>query len=720
MNVTDEQQVVIDHGDGHAMVSAAPGSGKTTTMSHYVKRKLQSGELAPANLLVLMFNSTTSKDFKAKLASLGVKKSHELPIYTYHALALRLCNSFVKSGFMPQFMLEANEGRLKYSARIALTRIYGQKGFNQRKTELVDNFLTLVDYHKSGFLQPKEVFDLLGFRHEDLKMLKAYDIFESDRKKEKIMYFSDLLSELVKVLRQNPVALAKITNKKDRIVVDEFQDTNPVQYELVKLLAGNRGQLMVVGDVDQSIYEWRGADPEIMLSQIDRDFSDVKRYQLSYTFRYGPALAKASGALIRNNSDRFDQQCQAFNQDQAMDLNIHAVSQENEPSLVYKMVKDHLERGRSYKDIAIICRTYGAAGGIEMEILKNGIPCLIPKSSSILNSKEMNMYMSISRLLSCFESGSQTDGWTMARSRYSQDILDLSTYTKLNFIGGRQREMLLDDFINDNPKNLTLDLFIRQHPERQAIANENGYKGKILGDEPMHISVALETNGRSVRKTFGKKIQAVMRSLEIRKNMMSRAMTTMEEETIERRLDAIIGYIEHHEMELDGFVENIHLLREQQENTQNVSDGVLITSVHKAKGLEWPVIIMPTLTQGLFPFEPKDSVFTKAHLESERRLFFVAMTRAMNELHLLGPKDDIRFVKKLEGKELSGSFLSDNGVSQFFYEIDHKSADFRCYIHQTSELNEPLTLEPYEAPERSKKGVPVNRTITKTWADFVQ
>lgn len=716
MNVTNEQQAVIDHGAGHAMVSAAPGSGKTTTMSHYVRLQLQSG-LSPAHLLVLMFNNTTSKDFKAKLESLGVRKAHDLPVYTYHALALRLCNSFVKAGLMPHFQLEPSEGRLKYAARIALTKIYGHKAFNQRKTELVDNFLSLVDYHKSGFLQPLEVFEILGYRPEDRKMLKAYDLFESTRKQQKIMYFSDLLSELVKLLRENPVARSKVANKKDRIVVDEFQDTNPVQYELVKLLAGDRGQLMVVGDVDQSIYEWRGADPEIMLSQIERDFENVKRYELSYTFRYGPTLAKASGALIRNNSDRFDQECRAFNEDQAMALNAHAVSEGDEPTLVFNMVTDHLKRGRAYKDIAIICRTYGAAGGIEMEMLKNGIPCIIPKTSSILHSKEMNMYMSLSRLLSCFENGSQAEGWVMARTRYPQDIMDLTATTKLNYLGGAHRERLVDDFINNNPKDLAFDLFIRQHPERQSIANESGYKGKILSEEPMHIAMALDTNARSRRKSFSKKLQAVMRSLDTRNQMMSRAMTTMEEETIERRLDAIMGYIEHHEMDLDTFVENIHLLREQQENTQNVEDGVLITSVHKAKGLEWPVVIMPTLEQGLFPFEPKDTGFTKAIIESERRLFFVAMTRAMNELHLLGPSDDIRFVRSLEGKPSSGS-LSETGVSQFFHELNHQAAEFNCHVHRGSDLVKPLEKVPYEEPRVAEKGAPANRTIRKTWADY--
>jgi len=711
---TEEQQAIIDHKGGHAMVSASPGSGKTTTMADFALKMLLEG-LSPNHLLVLMFNASTCADFKRKMDSMGVKNAYDLPVYTYHSLALRLCRLMVKKGFMKPFTMEPNEGKLRYAARMVLTRVYGRQVFNRRKTELVDGFLSLVDFHKSGFLSPQEVFEHLHFNDEDEKLLDAYQMFETQRKNDRIFYFSDFLSELVACLRSNDGARKLVTNKKLQVIVDEFQDTNPVQYELVKILAGDRADLMVVGDVDQSIYEWRGADPNIMLHEVDKDFHPINRYSLSYTFRYGPTLATSSGALIAHNRDRFDQSCVAFNKDQPMDLNVHAVNMNDEPELVYNLVKEYVPsksggKGYKYNDIVIIARTYGAAGGIEMEMLKNGIPCSISQGSSILNSREMGMFLAIGRLMRAFSGADSREGWTAARSMFPDDIRTLMSDTKFNYLGAQPKEDLINAFLEDNPDNMPLEMFCMSHPVAQRIRSDGGFKGKILSEFPMEMTSALTVNSSRKRAAFHKKLSGVMQSLSIRENMSGRSMTAMDEENTERRFDAIMGFIKHHDMDLEEFLGSVSGLREKQEDSASETDAVLITSAHKAKGLEWPVVIMPTLEQGLFPFEPRNSAMTEGVVESERRLFFVAMTRAQKHLHLIGPGTDPVFARAVRLGRLEGTPIA-TGVSQFFYELAHAASNYNAHIHEDGRLVYPIEYKPQEEPKSHQKGKPVNRSI---------
>lgn len=711
---TDEQQVVIDHQSGHMMVTASPGSGKTTTMVEAVAKRMLEG-LNQNNLLVLMFNRSTCDDFKAKIASKGVTFAKPEPVYTYHSLALRLCTLMSRKGFMPNFTLVPEEYKLRSSARVALTEVYGRTAFNRRKTELIDSFLMLVDYWKSVFLSPMEVFQILGFKPEDEKLLEALDIFEQDRKDRGIFYFSDLLSELVPVLQKNEAALAAVTNKKDLVVVDEFQDTNPMQYELVKLLAGHRADLMVVGDVDQSIYEWRGADPNIMLHQVGRDFEGLSQQTLSYTFRYGPALAQSSGALIRHNKDRFDQSCVAFNKDQEMDLNLHAVPIQHEPEMVLNLVKDYLNEDRdgetySYSDIVLIVRTYGAAGGIEMEMLKNGIPCVISGGTSVLASREMDMFVGLARLMRCFSDANvgAAEAWTTARTLFPDDVRLVLGDSRLNFLGGNVKDKLINAFLSQDG-NMSLEQFFATNPLGRNIINEGGFKKKILTETPVELTSALKVNASRLKSPFHKRLTSLVKSLNLREHMAGRAMTSMDEESIERRFDAILGFVEHHNMELDEFIASVADLKEQRENISKDADVIMITSAHKAKGLEWPVVIMPTLEQNLFPFKPRNGDLTSEIMESERRLFFVAMTRAEKHLHLLGPAKDPVFTRMLTQGYLESTSMN-TGASQFLYELDFRASGYKPQVHQDGRLVYPIEYKG-EPPKSHEPGKPVDRKI---------
>lgn len=699
MQSTDEQKIITAHGHGHAIVSAAPGSGKTTTMVDYVAHQLSEGLLHPGNLLVLMFNASTSKDFKDKLEKQGVPRPDKMGIYTYHAMALRLCNFFKDKGLIKPFNFEPKEWVLRTSARNSLIKVFGQAQFNQRKTELVDNFLSLVDFHKSGFLSPKEVFELLKFKSGDSKLLDAYELFENDRKGSRTLYFSDLLTEVVHALKTNDQARQMASNLKDRIIIDEFQDANPVQYELVKLLAGQRGQLMVVGDIDQSIYEWRGADPQIMLHQVAKDFQGAQMYTLSKTFRYGPDLALLTKRLIKNNEDRFDQYCEPFDENHEMDISINSVPAEEEPELIVSHIQEQLKKGRKLKDIAVLCRTYGSVGGVEMELLTKGIPAIIPKESSILVSREMNIIMAAAKLASVFERNQDPKrSWEEAITRNKDDLRTIMEYTKLNFLGLGYRDQFMDILFKENPDALDPDTFVRSsyfslHPLCQDLCQAKKGKMDILKGVTFDLRLSMEYTARA--NTLNRQIERVMNGLDIQRFLEGRSMTATDVDTSKRRIDAIKKYIKHHNLDAMEFVDNVEKLRSQQENTQTVVDGILLSSVHKAKGLEWPVIIMPSMEDGLFPYKPDGAHLTKPEMESERRLAYVAATRAKDELMIYCPRD-INFDKYMAAGG-SGRRRPESEVSAFLWEMTEK--------HEDLKLRYVIANDPTSQPK-------------KTWADY--
>ena len=685
---TEEQGEIIAHSDGHAIVSAAPGSGKTTTMVEHVAHQLNEGHLLPRNLLVLMFNASTSKDFKAKLAKKGVANVDKMSIYTYHAMCLRLCNFFKDQGLIKPFNFVAKEWELRAAARKALIAAFGPQQFNQKKTELVDDFLSLVDFHKSGFLSPKEVFEIQGFDAANKKLLDAYDIFETERKSKRILYFSDLIVEAVNTMRSNSTALARASNLKDRILVDEFQDTNPMQYELIKLIAGDRAQIMVVGDVDQSIYDWRGADPDIMLNQVSSDFQGAHRYTLSKTFRYGPALATMTRRLIENNKDRFDQFCESFDQNHSMDISISAAPSEYEPELIIQRIKDQLDRGRKHKDIALLCRTYGAAGGIEMELLTQGVPAIVPKESSILVSREMKIMLSIAKLSGVFERNQDfAVAWREAITRHPDDLKNLMEHTKLNFLGVGYRDNFIEVFLNENPEMLDPDKFVqspdfKHHPLHMDLACAGKGKLSLLKDTVFDIRLGLEYTSRA--STLDRQIERVMKSMDTQKYLEGKSMTATDVDTSKRRVDSIRKYILHHDLDAMLFVDNIENLKAQQANVGTVVDGILLTSVHKAKGLEWPVVIMPSMEDGLFPHKPGGSDLSAQEMESERRLAYVAATRAKDELIITCPQD-VGFDKFMQAGGV-GKIRPDSFVSPFVWEMarDHKDLGINYVPFQAS------------------------------------
>jgi DNA helicase-2/ATP-dependent DNA helicase PcrA len=302
MNLTDEQLRIINHSGGHARVSAVAGSGKTTTMVARVGQLLQQG--VSANLvMVLMFNKSARDSFAEAMQN-RLPSAAQLPeVRTFHSLGMRLVNSFTKRGALPPYSLVTEEYIQEKLARQVANEVYRESQDNDGwlAGDEVEEFITFIDRVKSTVTGPAEVFKKLDLSTRYSYFIKAFDLFEKVRRERKIRFYADLIHEPLMAMLADSELADWVTDRVDHIIVDEYQDINEAQQQLLKILAGSRARVMVVGDVDQCIYEWRGARPEYITTRFQLDFPKPENYMLSYTFRYGHQLSLAANHLISWN-----------------------------------------------------------------------------------------------------------------------------------------------------------------------------------------------------------------------------------------------------------------------------------------------------------------------------------------------------------------------------------------------------------------------------------
>ncbi|MCI5122794.1 MAG: ATP-dependent helicase, partial [Candidatus Electrothrix sp. AUS4] len=271
MHLTEEQEAIIRHSDGHARVSAVAGSGKTTAMIGRVRHLLQQG-VAPEKILVLMFNRSAREVFAGRLhRSLQGTGLRPPAVRTFHALGLRLVESFTSRQYLPCYRLVTEEFQLERLAREAMKKhaaqIDGEESWSSK--EGIEGFLLFLDRVKSDIAPPQEVFAACGLGEQFSHYVGAYTVFESLRSTARIRFYPDLIHEPVLAIQQKEALADWVANHVEYILVDEYQDINEVQQQLLVHIAGQRAQVMVVGDVDQCIYAWRGAKPDYIVSRFD-------------------------------------------------------------------------------------------------------------------------------------------------------------------------------------------------------------------------------------------------------------------------------------------------------------------------------------------------------------------------------------------------------------------------------------------------------------------
>jgi len=646
MNLTDEQLRIINHSGGHARASAVAGSGKTTTMVARVERLLQQG--ASANLImVLMFNKSARDSFAQAMQNRLSSSADQLPeVRTFHSLGMRLVNSFTRRGALPGYRLVTEDYVQEKLARQVANEVYREEQENDGwlAGDEVEEFLAFIDRVKSTVTGATEVFKKLELSSRFSYFIRAYQLFEKVRKERKIRFYADLIHEPLMAMLADSEVATWVTDRIEHIIVDEYQDINEAQQQLLKILAGSRAKVMVVGDVDQCIYEWRGARPEYITTRFQIDFPTPDNYQLSYTFRYGHQLSLAANHLIAGNRRRDQKLCISH---KTTENTVVTCIEEQHKHPVISVLKEWLGRDRSLRDAVVLVRLFAQSVPVELALLEAGIPYRLEGNAQVFDCSEVLALTGYLKLvLGTIADDSQQSREQMLTAMLSQPHLGIK----------REEMEQVVQSIADAP-----------HSAVELLRNWSGsdlppFIRKRFEETAANWRWLVDSSSAGRADILLKRIVQKLKLYEFYHNFSARTVTA---ENRVKTCQAFIDFAASQNLSVRQLVEKITEFQTAGEDP--MAETLLITSVHRSKGLEWPLVILPGLEEGAFPFY-REREGKVEDLEDERRLFYVAITRAIEQVVCIHPVDAElkRCIAKCCGK-IPGEMVR---ASRFLYEAN--------------------------------------------------
>ena len=605
MKFSKEQSGAIMHVDGPMMVIAGPGSGKTTVIINRIKYLIESAGVDPADILVITFTKAAAMEMEKRFRDLTRDEDYRVRFGTFHSIffwiiktAYRLTNSNI--------ILESEK-------KVVVERLIKECGLSyDNKDEIISSILSQISIVKCDMI------DIENYYSRDLpedSFRLIYNRLEAELKRMSKIDFDDMMVMCYELLSKRQDILEQCRNIFKYIMVDEFQDSNKIQYEIFKLLANPRNNAFIVGDDDQSVYGFRGARPEIM-KRFLKDFPESKQIVLGENHRSDRNIILASASVISGNKNRFPKKFIPVKKDNGLVKGVLTKNENDEISDIVEQIRIHQKNGIEYNKQAVLYRTNNQPRKLVYQLNKYNIPYRIsdtvPNVFEHFVARDVLDYMSIAsgdmsraRFLRIINK----PGRYISREAFQEDPVD---YDKLRY---RLRNK---DYVVEGLDKLFADLKILKKlkplPALNFIRNMMGYE-KYLNDYANYRQ--MDPGG---------------------------LIDVLDE--VATLIDGLNSY-----EELFGFIQDYSVVLNNQQNKMQIPDGVNLLTMHSAKGLEFDCVYILDAIEGITPYKKAK---TLAELEEERRMFYVAMTRAKHELYMYatkqigGKKKEIsRFMVKL-------------------------------------------------------------------------
>jgi DNA helicase-2/ATP-dependent DNA helicase PcrA len=671
--LTPEQLSIVHHQQGHARVIAVAGAGKTTTLVYFIQQRLLAGS-NPKRMLVLMYNKAAQTDFQIKLQQVisqpnvhSQQHFGSLPdVRTFHALGFKIYHRLISEGHLPGIQQDLiGAGEMDGVVWRLLQQVATSQGLEDTRQDIlsqrkkwVEPAVSFIDLVKSDLLSPADIFDESELPHQCKIFIETFDRFEQWRKEHNRITFSDMLYDPCVLFKQRPEIAEQFSGHMEWILVDEYQDINGIQQFLLQVLYGNggyrgNGQVMVIGDADQTIYEFRGSKPEYITKEFEKAFNSSVQldgtqithtsYQLPHTFRYGHKLSLLANQVIGENQDRENVLC--LSHPSTPNTRIH-LQHNSDYSQQVLILLNEIAQQRPLEDVAILNRLWGISAPIELALLQADMPYQLDHSQTVLDRFELEIFWIL------FEIASDHFRQRNRRQRKAAWL------TLLTQPFPKVKRALLEDMaenISQHDSDLSQALWDaipkdiskwqRQQLEDRGQVIE---AAEMASTESPEIKIASQLEGQlegqlKVKPSHTKKrelkawqlVQQYINATDLYEGIKDSAFSAQQIEDRSETIKAFVSFLRVTNKPANQIYDYLQELRQRHKNKQ--SSGVRITSIHKAKGLEWPVVIIPALSARYYPYEAEGTFTTKSSEESERRLFYVAMTRAKEDLYLIAP-----------------------------------------------------------------------------------
>ncbi|WP_407857300.1 DNA helicase PcrA [Enterococcus hailinensis] len=633
-----KQKEAVLHTEGPLLIMAGAGSGKTRVLTHRIAYLIEEKNVNPWNILAITFTNKAAREMKERVNGILGQGGEDVWVSTFHSMCVRILRRDVDAiGYDRNFTILDGSDQLTLMKRILKDLNIDPKKYDPR------SILGSISNAKNELLTPETYAERQGSFFEEI-VARCYDAYQKALRNNQSMDFDDLIMNTIRLFEENENVLTYYQNKFHYLHVDEYQDTNHAQYTLVNMLAARFRNLCVVGDADQSIYGWRGADMQNILD-FEKDYNDAVVILLEQNYRSTKSILDAANQVIKNNSNRRDKNLWTDNQAGDQITYYRADSERDEAQFIVSRIKEEIQaNNRSYNDFAVLYRTNAQSRVIEDTLVKSNVPYTMVGGHKFYDRKEIKdiiAYLNIinnprdgvsfERIINTPKRGigaasveklrnfAQMHDWSMVEAAQNVDLANISG--KAGRMIGEFGAMItqFQEMIAYLPVTDLVD----------QVLERTGYLDELKNQRTLEAESRLENleEFRSVTQEFDKR---------------NAAQTEEDTEAPEEKLAV--------------FLNDLALVSDL-DDYQEESAQVTLMTLHAAKGLEFPIVFLIGMEEKIFPLSR--SLMEESELEEERRLAYVGITRAEESLYLTNA-----FSRTLYGK------TQYNQPSRFVAEID--------------------------------------------------
>ena len=671
-NLNEEQRAAAMHIEGPLLILAGAGSGKTSTMTKRIAYMIKEKGISPYEILAVTFTNKAAREMRERVEQI-IGESTRIWIQTFHSACLRILRmNAEKIGYTSDFTIY-DPTDLKAVVKAATKEVFGGKEPANKELFKPTVVLGIISDAKEHGIDSRHYAERAEDYRENI-IAKIYMKYEATLKKNNAMDFDDLIWKTVLLLERNPDVLENLRSRFRYIMVDEYQDTNMLQYKFVKLLAEEHRNICVVGDDDQCIYQWRGADVRYILS-FENDFPEARVIKLEKNYRSTANILNAANSVIKHNIGRKDKKLKTDAEPGCKLMYRRLDTEKEEARYTAQEIRKGIAEGRKYSDFAVLYRTNAQSRAFEAVFAGLEIPYVVLGGLKFYDRKEIKDMMAYMRLVV-----NPNDDLAMQRIiNEPKRSVGAKTLEKLMTLASVREESLFEvltdeDVLGSLPKKTSaaleklIGLLLRCHAEHEEmkisdlydlLLSETGYL------ESLEKAGDIESQGRI-------------------ENLLEFKSAIYDEEENN-------PYIS-----LSEFMESLTLAADIDKHDPDV-DSVVLMTLHSAKGLEFPVVFMPGMEDGLFP--GWRSLDTREGVEEERRLCYVGITRAREKLYLTGAvartlygrtdyTRESQFLKELDKSLLDDS--SDRPGKRSYQERQNTNDAAEAPLSRYGMLNKPF------------------------------
>ena len=656
-NLNDRQLEAVTNLDGAMLVLAGAGSGKTRVLTTKVAYLLDQKDISPKNILAITFTNKAAKEMKERIFSLIGREAFLIQISTFHSFGLKLLKeNYELLGYDSNFTILDADDSLTVIKKIMKELDIDSNKYNYRgiRSSISDNKNEMVSVSE---------FEKFVYTDYDKVVYEVYKEYENSLKRSNAIDFDDLLLLPIKLFSEHKEVLEKYQEQYKYVFIDEYQDTNKPQYLMSKMISAKYKNITVVGDNDQAIFTWRGADYKNILN-FEKDYPDARVVVLDENYRSTKTILKAANNVIKNNKIRKEKNLWTNNEEGPLITYYKAFDEKDESGYVVKETKKLIDSGVNPNDICVLYRANAQSRNVEESFLSNNISYRIVGSYAFYNRKEIKDLIAYLKLVH-----NEKDDVSLLRViNYPKRGIGNKSIENLGIIAKAENKSLYESItsgkelefkniiesLKKDKENMSLTDFV------DLVLTKSGIKESLKNEHTLEADIRLENL---------EEFKSITKNVE--------------------EADGIVS--------LEDFLDELSLVSDASENQKDEEDKVTLMTMHAVKGLEFDYVFVVGVEEGLFPH--LNSMNSEEELEEERRLCYVAITRARKKLYIINSRSRLLYGK-----------VSSNVPSRFIAEIgddlldqEKKESIFTKKIHK-EEMITNNDLKPGDLVKHEKYG----------------